>query len=83
MNIRDALYRCRELTAFCSQDGWIDQDSIVFAVEGRTATEVIVSVSFEQVVTEAAGSTSTRVTCFGRLCLSVDEDDEVLGVRPL
>ncbi len=70
--IRDYLRRCRELSRFCSQDGWIDNDSVVYRVIERHEDSVLVAVEFTEVIMEGDDTIAGRVPCFGQLKLAYD-----------
>lgn len=70
--IYDYLCRCGELTRFCSQNGWIDRDSIVYRVLERHEESVLVAVEFTEVIDESAEAGADRVPCFGQVKLEFD-----------
>jgi hypothetical protein len=82
MSIRDILHSCHELTAFCTQNGWIDNASLRYEVEQQDARGVTVAVYFDEVVMEGAGCIAARVPCFGKVLLRLDEHGEVVCVEP-
>ncbi len=80
------LRRCRELARFCTQNGWIDNDSLAFEVRplaGAPPGEVEVAVKFTEVVMKGAGCEGRRVPCFAVLSLVIDAAGEVRGARSL
>lgn len=64
--IRDYLERCPDLVKLCSQNGWVDNESLTFEVRSFNVDEAIVTVYFDEVI-EAAGRAADRVACFGKL----------------
>lgn len=65
--IRDYLERCPDLVKLCSQNGWVDNESLTFEVRSFNVDEAIVTVFFDEVIKQSAGSSVDRVACFGRL----------------
>ena len=62
-----------ELARLCSQNGWIDNESLRVEVVEHDGDRLIVALAFEEIVMEGAA----RVACFGRACVEIDEDGEV------
>ncbi len=77
------LARCRELVAFCSQNGWIDNASIEFDVQDVGTDGVLVAVKFTEVIMKGAGCEARRLPCFGRMRLSLDRRGEVVSATPV
>ena len=77
--VRDYLLSCREMSAFCTQNGWIDNDSLEFECEPLNATALIASVKFTEVIMKGAGCEARRMPCFGRLALELDSDGSVVS----
>lgn len=65
--IRDYLERCSELAKLCTQNGWVDNESLTFEVRSFNVDEAIVTVFFDEVIKQGAGSPVDRVACFGKL----------------
>lgn len=65
--IRDFLERCSELAKLCTQNGWVDNDTLTFEVRSFNVDEAIVTVFFDEVIKEGSGSPVDRVACFGKL----------------
>ena len=64
--IRDYLERSTHLAKLCSQNGWVDNESLTFEVRSFSHDEAVVTVYFDEVI-EAAGRAADRVACFGKL----------------
>ena len=71
-DIERYLMSCRELTAFCSQNGWIDTTSLYYEIIEQNDQYVIALVQFEEVLTQGSGCAAARVPCQGRLRLTLD-----------
>lgn len=80
--IADYLARCRELARFCSQNGWIDNESIEFDIQQRAVHQVLVAVKFTEVIMKGAGCEARRMPCFARLLLRVNGRGEVVSATP-
>lgn len=81
MDIEKYLATCRELTQLCTQNGWIDNDTLRFEVDQREPAQVTGAVSFEEVVMEGSGCVATRVSCHGRVRLRLGRSGEVKGLE--
>lgn len=79
MNIQDYLRECRELSRLCSQNGWIDNDTLeVEILESRPGGQVTAAVQFEEVIMEGAGCVAGRVPCYGQVRMQLDRAGNVL-----
>ena len=76
-NIERYLLSCRELKAFCSQNGWIDDSSLYYEIIQQNDHEVIAFVQFNEVLMQGAGNLAGLVPCQGRLRLILDRYGEV------
>lgn len=75
--IQDFLCRCRELTRFCSENGWIDNNSIAYRILERNEDHMLLAVEFTEVISEGTESAVERVPCFGQLRLDLDSAGKV------
>ena len=66
------LKNCRELTRFCSRNGWIDSHSLRFTIIVESNEELIVDVEFDELLMESPGCQSERIPCFGQVHLYLD-----------
>jgi len=82
-DIERYLMSCRELTAFCSQNGWIDPESLYYEIIEQSDQQVIALVQFEEVLTRDVGSAAGRVPCQGRLRLTLDRFGQVCNAELL
>ena len=76
-NIDRYLLSCRELTAFCSQNGWIDNQSMNYEIIEQNDHHVIAFVQFEEILMEGSGCIAGRIPCQGRLRLTLDRYGQV------
>ncbi len=75
--IRDYLTHCRELNRLCSQNGWIDNDTLQIEIESRDGAGTRVAVHFTEVIMEGGGCVADRRECFGKLIIAFDPDGAV------
>jgi len=71
-NIERYLLSCRELTAFRSQNGWIDKNSLYYEIIEQNDSHVIAFVQFEEILMGSSARVAARIPCQGRLCLTLD-----------
>ena len=76
-NIERYLMSCRELRAFCSQNGWIDNKSLNYDIIEQNDHHVIAFVQFDEVLLEGSGDAQGRISCQGRLRLTLDRYGQV------
>jgi len=77
------LKNCRELTRFCSRNGWIDQQSLRFTVIVESSEELIVDVEFDELLMENPGCQSERIPCFGQVHLYLDRLGRVIRAEAI
>jgi len=76
-HIEQYLMSCRELTAFCSQSGWIDRNTLSYEILEENDHHIIAFVQFEEVLMEGSGCIAGRIPCQGKLCLTLDHYGQV------
>jgi hypothetical protein len=81
--IDNYLKSCRDLSRFCSSNGWIDIDSLRYTVVMETSTEIVVQVEFDELLTQGSGNLAERVSCFGQLHLFLDRLGRVIRTEVL
>lgn len=77
MKLQEYLTTCRELTRFCTQNGWIDNDTLRVDVLEHDARALVAAVTFEEVVMEGSGCVADRVSCYGRVRVTLDPKGDV------
>ena len=82
-DIERYLMSCRELTAFCSQNGWIDNKSLTYEIIEQNDHHVIAFVQFEEILMEGSGFSAGRIPCQGRLRLTLDRYGQVSNAELL
>jgi len=83
MNIHEYICTCRELSALCSQNGWIDNETLQVSILDKEDKSVIASVMFEEIIVEAAGCIGGKIPCQGRVRISLDDDGNAVGLEIL
>ena len=76
-NVERYLMSCRELKAFCSQNGWIDNKSLNYDIIEQNDQHVIAFVQFDEILLEGSGASQGRIPCQGRLRLTLDRYGQV------
>jgi hypothetical protein len=67
--IHQFLLRTPVLSRFCTQNGWIDDDTLWFEIRDRDAQKLQVNVHFHEIIVKGAGCVANRVECFGRIAI--------------
>ena len=83
MKLEQYLRECREINVFCSQNGWIDSDTLRVEVVKRDGLSLIAAVTFEEILMEGAGCVAGRVPCHGRVRVRLTRDGDVEHLDPL
>ena len=76
-DIERYLLSCRELTAFCSQNGWIDKESLYYEIIEQNDQQIVALVQFDEILMQESGSAACRVPCQGHLRLTLDRYGQV------
>lgn len=69
------------LSRFCTQNGWVDTDSLRYEVRDRDGARARINVHFVEIVMEGAGCVAGRVECFGQLDIETGPEGEVVGAK--
>jgi hypothetical protein len=81
--IEHYLKSCRELTRCCSQNGWIDTDSLQYSIIIETGNELVVNVEFDELLLEGNGNYDRRVPCSGQVHLFLDRVGRIIRAEVL
>lgn len=65
IEIRRLLASSRELTVLCSQNGWIDSDTMSYDLIEQSEESLKLKVKFEEIVMEGSGCVAARISCYG------------------
>ncbi len=82
-DIERYLLSCRELTAFCSQNGWIDKKSLYYEIIEQNDHQIIAQVQFNELLMNGSGTSLDRIPCQGRLRLTLDRYGQVVQAELL
>jgi hypothetical protein len=80
MNVHDYLRTCRELSGLCTQNGWIDNDTLRVQIVEKRQDRVIAAVQFDEIIMEGAGCIAGRIPCFGHVHMYLDQGGAVVGM---
>jgi len=69
------------INRFCTQNGWIDDDTLRYEVSRSNDDWTRVNIHFTELVMEGSGCVADRVNCFGQVDLRLDERACVLEAR--
>jgi len=83
LTVEKYLKNCRELTRFCSRNGWIDSHSLRFTVIVESNEELIVDVEFDELLMESSGYQCDRISCFGQIHLYLDQLGRVVRAEAI
>lgn len=79
--ITHLLQNCKELSAFCSQNGGIINESIHYEIIERQPESLLIYVTFLESIMEGSGCQGDQKPCYGRLRLRLNEQREIIGVE--
>ncbi|WP_235185866.1 hypothetical protein [Methylomarinum vadi] len=79
--IQSFLMVCKELNTFCSQNGWIIDDSIHYEILIRQPGRLLIYFTFLESIMEGSGCQADQKSCYGRLWLKLDERGEVAAAE--
>lgn len=80
MKLREYLASCRELAQLTTQNGWIDDSTLVVKVLEPTPRGFTAEVRFEEIVMEGSGCVADRKPCFGIVQVRLNADGDVQGI---
>lgn len=78
-SIMDYLQNVKELSIFCSQNGWIINESINYEVLQRDEKRVLIYTTFLESIMEGSGCQCDQKSCYGRLLLTLDDNGAVVS----
>ena len=81
--IEHYLKSCRELTRCCSQNGWIDTESLRYRILIETGNELVGNVEFDELLMEGTGTRGRRVHCSGQVHLLLDQVGRIIRAEVL
>ena len=82
--IEGYLRTCRELNALCSQNGWIDNETLRVDMVEWTGQAVTASVTFDELIMKGGtGCVGRRLPRFGRVRIHLNSDGHVASLEVL
>lgn len=69
------------INRFCTQNGWVDGDSVRYEVQERRGGGARINVYFTEIVMEGSGCVAGRIDCFGQLDIEQDAAGRVMSAR--
>jgi hypothetical protein len=69
------------INRFCTQNGWIDDDTLRYEVSSSEEGWTRINVYFTELVMEGSGCVADRVACFGQIDLRLDGGARVLEAK--
>lgn len=79
--ITQLLETSNELSAFCTQNGWIINNSIDYEILERHPDHLLIYVTFLESIMEGSGCQCDQKSCYGRLRLNLDAQGNIIGVE--
>ena len=73
----------RNQTRFCSQNGWIDKDSLRYIVIWETINEVRVDIVFDELLKDGCNYRAGKVSCRGQMRLLLDSRGRIARAEVL
>lgn len=72
--LNDYLKNCREITQFCSQNGWINNASLEIDIIEHSKNEALIAVYFDEIIMEGAGCVAGTIPCYGRIRVKLNSE---------
>ena len=79
--ITQLLETCNELSAFCTQNGWIISDSIAYEILERYSDHLMIYVTFLESIMEGSGCQCDQKSCYGRMRLNLNVQGNIVGIE--
>ncbi len=67
------------LSTFCTQNGWIINESINYSILEQDQNTVLIYTTFLESIMEGSGCQCDQKSCYGRMQLKLDNDGEILS----
>jgi hypothetical protein len=80
-NLLQSLKRAPQLATLCTQNGWIDNDTLRFEVIERQGKEILLAVQFDEVIMEGSGCVADRKSCYGRVSVIQNNDSSYQQIK--
>lgn len=79
--IQDWLRTNTLINRFCTQNGWIEDDSVRYELSAEHDGWRRINVYFTEIVMEGSGCVADRIDCFGQVDLRLDEQGRVVEAQ--
>jgi hypothetical protein len=79
--ITHLLQNCKELSAFCTQNGWIINESLYYEIIEQQPGSLLIYMTFLESIMGGSGCQCDQKACYGRLQLKLDAQGEIVGVE--
>jgi hypothetical protein len=80
MDLMQYLTVASELSQLCTQNGWIDNDTLHVDILERQPHALLAAVTFEEIVMEGAGCIAARQPCYGCVRAHLNDAGEVTTI---
>ncbi|CAH9017580.1 hypothetical protein [Candidatus Nitrosacidococcus sp. I8] len=77
MSIEEYLRSSPDLNQFCSQNGWIDDETLCYELMEQNQRHAVINIRFEEILMEGSGCVAARVPCYGKLKLTLNDQGYV------
>lgn len=81
--VTDWLNHTNLVSSFCTQNGWVDSDSLSYEIQHRDDRRMRINIRFTEIVMEGSGCVADRVECFGQIEIEVDAGGAIVAARVL
>lgn len=77
MGIDEYLKSTPKLAQLCSQNGWIDNETLNYELMEQGDDQAVVNVTFDEVIMEGSGCVAGRISCYGKMRLTLGDSGQV------
>ena len=79
----DYLQTVPTLTKLCTQNGWIDNDTLRYEILEQDENQFLLSIEFEEVIVEGSGCVADHKSCYGRARVYKNDDGTYQAIEIL
>lgn len=79
----DYLKTTPKLAKLCTQNGWIDNDSLRYQIIEQSDGQLVLAVEFEEIIMEGSGCVADRKACYGRVRVVKHGTGEIQSIEIL
>ncbi|QBQ56021.1 hypothetical protein [Nitrosococcus wardiae] len=77
MDIEEYLKSSPKLAQLCSQNGWIDNETLRYELMEKGSDQAVINVTFDEVIMEGSGCVADRISCYGKMRLTLGDRGQV------